>query len=257
MDVATILGLVVGWGLMLWAILRAGRFSLYCDASSVMIVGGGTVAALLLAFPLRHLLKIGQVVGQALFTLPRDPGEAIRELVRFADIARRDGILALEAMTRNIADPFLVSGIQMAVDGTDPEQIEQIMISELEAMGDRHADGKALLDNVAKYAPAFGMIGTLIGLVAMLSNMSEPSKIGAGMAVAILTTLYGALVAYLLAQPLSEKLAKRSREELLIKAIIIRGVMAIQSGDNPRIVEQKLKMFLPVAQRRGPATKAA
>ena len=166
-----------------------------------------------------------------------------------AEVARRDGILALENATAEIKDPFLVSGIQMAVDGTDPDQIESILLSDLEAVEARHADGKALFDSLGRYTPAFGMIGTLIGLVIMLKNMDDPSKIGPAMAVALLTTLYGALAANLVALPLADKLAIRSRDETAVKMIVIKGVMAIQTGDNPRIVEQKLKTFLPARMR--------
>jgi chemotaxis protein MotA len=135
--------------------------------------------------------------------------------------------------------------------------IQQILESELEAIEERHGAGKALFDCIGKYAPAFGMIGTLVGLVKMLANMSDPSQIGAGMAVALLTTLYGAVVANLVALPIADKLAKRSGEEMFIKNIILRGVMAIQSGDNPRVVEQKLKTFLPVGQRTSGEEAAA
>ena len=137
----------------------------------------------------------------------------------------------------------------MAVDGTDPELIEQVMTAELDNLTERHGVGKGMLDAMGKYAPAFGMIGTLVGLVIMLQNMDDPSKIGPGMAVALLTTMYGAIVANAFAGPLADRLARRSAEEVLIKTIIIKGVMSIQSGDNPRIVEQKLKTFLPPAQR--------
>jgi chemotaxis protein MotA len=152
-------------------------------------------------------------------------------------------------MAKSIDDPFIVTGIQMAVDGTDPELIEQILTSELEAVEERHAGGKAIWDTVGRYAPAFGMIGTLVGLVIMLQNMDDPAALGPGMAVALLTTLYGAIAANLVALPIADKLGRRSDEELLLKNIIIKGVMSIQSGDNPRIVEQKLKTFLPPSLR--------
>ena len=137
----------------------------------------------------------------------------------------------------------------MAVDGTDPELIEQIMDNEIEAIAERHEKGKAIFDGFGKYAPAYGMIGTLVGLVIMLMDMSDPSKIGAGMAVALLTTLYGSIFANMIALPLADKLGLRSEEELLLKTIVLKGVMSIQSGDNPRIVEQKLKTFLPPSLR--------
>jgi len=152
-------------------------------------------------------------------------------------------------VTKDIDDDFVVKGIQMAIDGTDPELIEQILTSELDSISDRHNRGKSIFDTMGKYAPAFGMIGTLIGLVIMLQNMDDPSKIGPGMAVALLTTLYGALVANLVCLPLADKLARRSGDELLLKEIVIRGVMSIQSGDNPRVVEQKLKTFLSPTMR--------
>ena len=173
----------------------------------------------------------------------------IRDIVGFAEVARRDGILSLENRAKEVDDPFIVSGIQMAVDGTDPELIEQIMNNELENLVERHEVGKALFDGIGKYSPAFGMIGTLVGLVVMLQNMDDPSKIGPGMAIAILTTMYGAIIANAIALPIADRLSRRSSEEVLLKMIIVKGVMAIQSGDNPRIVEQKLRTFLPPSMR--------
>ena len=191
-----------------------------------------------------------RVVKKAFFSKPKDVKQLIADMVRYAEVARRDGILSLENMTRDMADEFVKSGIQMAVDGTDPELIEQVMTNELDAVAERHQQGKALFDNLGKYAPAFGMIGTLVGLVIMLQNMDDPSAIGPGMAIALLTTLYGALIANMVALPIADKLAVRSEEEALLKRIVIRGVISIQSGDNPRIVEQKLQTFLPFVQRQ-------
>ena len=165
--------------------------------------------------------------------------------MKFAEIARRDGILSLESMTGTIQDKFIVKGIQMAVDGTDPELIEQILEGELDSLASRHAEGRLLFETLGKYGPAFGMIGTVIGLIIMLKHMEDVSKIGSGMAVALITTLYGAVTANLICLPIADKLRLRSKEEMLMKQIIIKGVMSIQSGDNPRIVEQKLKTFLP------------
>ena len=245
MDIATIIGLLSGAILILWAVMGKSDLGAFIDGGSVAIVLGGATSAALIGFPLKQLLGVSKVVKNCFLTKARDPMALIRDLVSYAEVARRDGILALENATSEINDPFLVSGIQMAVDGTDPDLIENIMMNDLETIEQRHSEGKALFDNIGKYAPAFGMIGTLIGLVIMLQNMSDPSKIGPAMAVALLTTLYGALVANLVALPLADKLGMRSRQELLLKMIIIKGVMAIQSGDNPRIVEQKLKTFLP------------
>lgn len=249
MDIATIVGLVAGTGLLLWAILGKSDIQAFVDGGSVAIVLGGAVSAALISFPLRNILGMVKVVKNCFFAKTRDAHELIADMVRFAEVARRDGILALENVTGEIDDPFIVSGIQMAVDGTDPDLIEQILMNDLETIEARHSDGKALFENIGKYAPAFGMIGTLIGLVIMLQNMSDPQAIGPAMAVALLTTLYGAVVANLVALPMADKLALRSREELMLKMIVIKGVLSIQSGDNPRIVEQKLKTFLPVRTR--------
>ncbi len=245
MDIATIIGLIAGAGLLLWAIMGKSDLNTFMDGGSVAIVLGGAVSAALISFPLKNLLGVAKVVKNCFFAKTQDANKLIADMVRYAEIARRDGILSLENVTSEINDPFIVSGIQMAVDGTDPDLIETVMMNDLETIEGRHADGKALFDNIGKYAPAFGMIGTLIGLVIMLQNMDDPSAIGPAMAVALLTTLYGALVANLIALPMADKLGLRSREELLLKMIVIKGVMAIQSGDNPRIVEQKLKTFLP------------
>jgi len=199
--------------------------------------------------PLSRLLKVFSVLKNAFFTKRRSPLEIIEKLVQFGEIARRDGILALENVIDEIDDRFLVKGIQMAVDGSDPEVIQEAMRTELEYLQNRHAEGKAIFDGFAKYAPAFGMIGTLIGLIGMLANLSDPDSIAPNMAVALITTLYGAILANLFAMPLAEKLDARTKEEVLIKELIIQGVMAIQSGDNPKVVEQKLKIFLPPSMR--------
>ncbi|HNO77922.1 MAG TPA: MotA/TolQ/ExbB proton channel family protein [Phycisphaerae bacterium] len=249
MDIATIIGLIAGSGLVLWGMLSGASLEMFVDYPSVAIVLGGASATALISFPLKDVFKIAKVVKHTILFKTRDKSELIKELVHYAEVARRDGILSLENSVREMDDEFLVSGIQMAVDGTDPELIEAVLESEVDAIEERHAQGKAIFDNIGRFAPAFGMIGTLIGLVKMLANMDDPSKIGAGMAVALLTTMYGALVANLIALPIGEKLGRRSAEELMIKSIIVRGVMAIQSGDNPRVVEQKLLTFLPVSQR--------
>jgi len=245
MDIATIIGLITGTVLLLWAILSKTNLGTFIDYGSIAIVFGGALSAAMISFPIQNLLGVAKVVKNCFFSKSRNPVMLIQELVEYAEVARRDGILALENIAGDIKDPFLVSGIQMAVDGTDPDLIETVMLSDLEAVEARHMEGKSLFDNIGRYAPAFGMIGTLIGLVIMLQNMSDPDSIGPAMAVALLTTFYGALLANLVALPLADKLGLRSREEMMLRMIVIKGVMAIQSGDNPRIVEQKLKTFLP------------
>ena len=249
MDISTIVGVVLGFALIGMAILLGGSVGAYIDVPSVIIVIGGACAAVLASFPLGAVLKLPAVAMKTLFGGAPDAESLIQQMVSFAEVARRDGILALEGKTDEMEDDLLVLGIKMAVDGTDPELIEQVMEADLENMMARHDSGKGLFDAIGRYAPAFGMIGTLIGLVAMLANMSDPSAIGAGMAAALLTTLYGAILANVLALPLADKLKARNDEEVLAKTIILKGVMSIQAGDNPRVVEQKLRTFLPPAAR--------
>jgi chemotaxis protein MotA len=256
-DISTIIGVILGCVLILMAILLGGDITSYLNAPSVLIVVGGATAATMTGYPLARFLGLPKVVMKAIMNKSGNPADLIKQLVELAEIARRDGILALENMADQIEDAFLVRGIQMAVDGTDPEAIRLIMETELENLIERHDAGKGMLDSFGRFAPAFGMIGTLIGLVAMLRNMDDPSMIGAGMAAALLTTLYGALLANVVFLPMSDKLAQRTNEEVLIKTIVIQGVMSIQAGDNPRNVQSKLMTFLPPATRFDEDERAA
>ncbi|MAX25506.1 MAG: motility protein A [Phycisphaeraceae bacterium] len=248
MDIGSLFGLLGTWALVFWAMMSGGQLDIFIDVPSIIMVIGGTSTILFVCFPVGTVKEIVKIIKRCFFNEDKSVQKLIEDMVSFAEIARRDGILSLEGVTKDIDDPFIVSGIQMAVDGTDPELIEQIMQTELDNVADRHASGKATLDAIGKYGPAFGMIGTLVGLVIMLQNMGDPSKLGPGMAVALITTFYGALMANAFALPLADRLSLRSSEEILYKTIIIKGVMAIQSGDNPRIVEQKLKTYLPPTQ---------
>lgn len=257
MDLGILFGLLGTWVLIAWALIGGGDIMMFIDPTSVILVIGATATVIFYAYPARQVKQIIAVVRRLFFHQPSSVEKLIEDMVSFAEIARRDGILSLENALKDIDDPFIVSGIQMAVDGTDPELINQIMENELENLEGRHAMGKALFDGIGKYAPAFGMIGTLVGLVIMLKNMDDPSAIGPGMAVALLTTLYGSMIANAIALPIAERLGIRSGEEILYKTIIIKGVMAIQSGDNPRIVEQKLRTFLPPTMRKATEEEAA
>ena len=257
MDIATLLGVMLGMFLVFLAIFLGGDIASYLNAPAMLIVIGGATAATMVSQPLKRFLELPRVTLKAIFAEGLDAVRLIRQIVELAEIARRDGILALESKVDVMQDAFLVRGVQMAVDGTDPEIIQTIMETELENLLERHDSAKGMLDALGRYAPAFGMIGTLIGLVAMLNNMDDPSKIGAGMAAALLTTLYGALLANIVFLPMADKLGLRSSEEALAKTIIIHGVMSIQSGDNPRTVEAKLITFLPPGQRPEPQDMAA
>lgn len=249
MDIGTIIGVAVACLAIALGVLFGGSPLALIDVVSVFVVLIGTLGATVICFPLARILKIHTVVLKAVFSQPTDVVEIILDMVKYAELARREGILSLENMVDEMKDPFIVRGIKMAVDGTDPELIKEVMDTELESLMDRHAQGKQMLDSIAKYAPAYGMIGTLLGLIFMLQSMSDPSQIGPSMAVALITTLYGALVANLFASPLGEKLAANDAEEIMVKTIIIAGVMAIQSGDNPRVVQSKLATFLAPEDR--------
>ncbi len=247
MDIGLIFGIMGTWVLLIWALMSSGDIRYYVDIPSIILVLGGTFTIMFYAAPTRNLKNLFRVFRKSMFPPKLHVEQIIADMVRYAEQARRNGILSLESVTREIDDPFLVRGLQLAIDGTDPQLIEQVLNAEIDAIADRHDLGKYIFDTMAKYAPAFGMIGTLIGLIVMLKNMQDPKMIGPGMATAILTTLYGAIIANCIALPLGDRLAKRSSEEIMVKTIILKGIMAIQSGDNPRVVEQKLRSFLPTS----------
>lgn len=250
MDIASVLGVIIAFALIGGSIMiGGGSFGAFFDAPSVMVVMGGAIAAALICFPLPNFLSVFGVVMKVFFWKVEPIGDVIKQIVSLAEVARRDGLLALESKLSEIENPFVTMGVQMAVDGTRPEVMEDILRTELDAVATRHRDGKALFDCMGRFAPAFGMIGTLMGLVIMLGDMSDPSKIGAGMAVALLTTMYGAIASNVVFLPFAEKLGFTNRQELLMMEIVIRGIMAIQSGENPRIIEQKLNTFVAPKMR--------
>ncbi len=253
MDFATVVGLMVGIFMVFIGIVKTDfileNLKTFTSYESMAIVAGGTLASLLVSFPAKRVLGVVKVVAKVFFHQQRSPLDLIDQMVKYAEIARRDGILALENVKNQIEDDFLQRGIMLAVDGTDPEFIEDIMATELAKLEERHQTGKRILDILTKYAPAWGMIGTLIGLILMLASLTDPSAIGPNMAIALITTLYGALLANFVFGPIGDKLAQRSMEELTLKEITMRGVISIQTGDNPRIVRQKLRIFLPPSVR--------
>lgn len=250
MDIATLVGVIVAYALVIMAMVLGGRLGIYIDIPSVLIVFGGTMGVTLMAYPLAQVTGVMAVIKKSFFHKGEDPSAVIARMVDFATRARRDGILALETAAEEVEDAFLKNGIKLAVDGTDPELVNSILETELEYITNRHKSGVGVLECMGTYAPAMGMIGTLVGLVAMLQSMDDPSAIGPAMAVALLTTMYGAMIANMFALPLAGKLKERTGEEALIKTIVINGIMSIQAGDNPRIVEQKLNSYLAPAQRK-------
>ena len=242
MDIATIVGFIAAATCMMVGIGK--NLSSMIDPNSVIIVVGGTIAAALIANPLQEIVSLVSVMKNAFIVKSTMPTELIERIVGFAETARREGILALEQAIEDGDDVFLTSGVRLAVDGTEPDLIMDILETELLHVGDRHKLGQDIISNMGDSAPAFGLIGTLIGLVIMLKNMDDPAAIGPGMAIALLTTMYGAMLGNIVFKPLSQKLKAYSTKEVLSKQMIIEGIMSIQSGDNPRIVEHKLSVFL-------------
>lgn len=250
MDLTTVIGIIAGVAVIILGIMQSGSVITFFDAASVFIVLGGTTSAIIIAYPINELVGVIGVVKKTIFSKTQPTTETIATLVSFAERARREGILALERHMEEIEDEFLSKGIQLAVDGTEPELMRSILATELDYLEKRHTSGAGILGTAGALAPAFGMVGTLIGLVLMLQTMSDPSTIGPKMAVALITTFYGAVMANLVFIPLNNKLKRRSEEEVLIKELMIEGILSIQSGDNPRIVEQKLTSFISPKLRR-------
>jgi chemotaxis protein MotA len=244
MDLATLLGFVLAVSFMAVSILLGGgSLGPFIDVPSIVVTIGGSLATVMIMFPIRSFLTLPKVVKRAFLYKVPNLTELVELLVSLTEAARRDGLLSLERRLNELDNPFLVLGLQMAVDGTPPELIESVMRTEMETVYNRNKQGKALIDQLGKMGPAFGMIGTLLGLILMLGNLSDPDALGPGMAVAMITTLYGAVMANVMCIPFSEKLAYISQQEMLAMEIALRGVLSIRDGDSPRGVEQKLGAF--------------
>jgi len=252
MDVSTLIGLIFAVGLLAYSLFAGSDGNIvgtFVDVPSLAMVVGGATFTTLLSVRLERFLAFAKITKNAFFNKGRKPGELIRQIVQLADVARREGILSLQNTISEIPDPFLANGLQMVVDGTDADTIKQVLDLEIEAIDQRHSEGRGVPDIMAKYAPAFGMIGTLIGLVVMLKNMDDPTKIGPGMAIALLTTMYGAIVANVFCLPIVDKLTVKHDEEMLYLDVAKAGILGLQAGDNPRMLEMKLAVFLAPKQR--------
>ena len=250
MDLATVIGIALAFGLVISGIMSGSSLMIFVDVPSMLIVGGGTIGATLVNYPLSHMFGVLRVFKQAFLTKSQSPAQIITQFMEYANRARREGILALEPLLRDIKDDFLRKGLQLTVDGLEPQTIQEILQTEVSYLEDRHEAGANLLATMGSLAPALGMIGTVIGLVQMLQRMSDPSSIGPAMAVALITTFYGALMANLLFNPMSGKLKLRSKEEILVREMIMEGVLSISKGENPRIIEEKLNSYLAPRERR-------
>lgn len=247
MDLATIVGLIGGLGMIIMAMILGGDPVIYYNLPSILIVVIGSVFVSMQKFTLEQFLGAMGIAGKAYSYKSISPEEIIEEVVELADAARKGGLLSLEG--KDVSNEFLGKGIQLLVDGHDPEVVRIMLNKDIEMTAERHRDGANIFGAIGDVAPAMGMIGTLIGLVGMLANMDDPKAIGPQMAVALLTTLYGSIMANVIALPIKDKCTLRSTEETLIQRMIRDALMGIQAGQNPRIIEQALKTYLPSAQR--------
>jgi chemotaxis protein MotA len=257
MDIATIIGLIMGFGLILASIaMGGGGLTPFIDVPSMMIVFGGSIAASLINFPLKNVLGAFGVIMKCFLLKIPDPKTLIGEFKELAQLARKEGLLALEQKSDDIEDDFMKRGIESLIGGTAVDELRESLETELSCIDDRHAMGKKFVDATGAAAPAFGMIGTLIGLVQMLQSLDDPSKIGGGMAVALLTTLYGAIVANVVCIPLAGKLEARAKEETAVRELIIAGIAAIGAGATPRAIQEQLSTFLAPKNRAGAGGEA-
>ena len=250
MDISTILGRIAAFALMLTAIGQGGPVMIFINIPSLVIVVGGTIGATLVHYPFRELRRTVAVIKKAFANYPSDFSGRIGQLVTFAGKARKEGILSLQTVIDDIKDPFFVKGIQMAVDGYEPDNLREMLANEVESLEERHEKGAEILIAMGTYAPAMGMIGTLIGLVQMLQTLDDPSTIGPAMAIALLTTLYGAVLANVVFLPMAGKLRVHSQTEIMDKSLVTEGLTMILQGENPRIIESKLHAFVAPDHRK-------
>jgi chemotaxis protein MotA len=277
MDLATIIGFLIAAGGIVFAMWHGthGDFSAFYSSEGFILVMGGAIGLAVMSMPMHAVKELPRYIKKTIFHKDVHAKHLIEQIVQFAEIARRDGVLALENSVKNTDDPFMKKGLQLAIDGADPAVIEQVMAIELSAIEERHHHGKKMFELMGKYGPALGLTATLVGQVVMFKNMSAPSgggdhgggehggggagggdqasKIAQALQIALLGTLYGTVWANLICGPLFDKLAVRSKEELFLKQIVIQGILSIQAGDNPRIVESKLLSFLSAKERAGMA----
>ena len=254
MDLATLIGLVSAFGIVMASILLGGSAGTFVNTPSLLVVLGGTVAVTMMKFSLGKFLGAASIAVKAFLHKPTNPEDLIQESVELAKAARQGGLLALE--DKEIGDEFMKNGLGLLIDGHPADTVRTMLQKDLNQTLKRHSDGQDIFKAIGDVGPAMGMIGTLIGLVQMLSNMDDPKQIGPAMAVALLTTLYGAILANMVALPIADKLAVRSREENTSKSLIIDALLSIQGGQNPRIIASMLEAYLPPSKRTEEETEA-
>ncbi|HLS35938.1 MAG TPA: flagellar motor protein MotP [Bacillota bacterium] len=259
-DLLTPIGITLGFIMIMLAIVSstggdgAGTF---IDIAAIFIVIGGVVASLFINFKMDQIRLATRVIRESFYKNDERLPELIDLFIKLSERARREGLLALENELEEVDDPFIRKGILLAVDGIEPEVINDILHAEIDAMEERHYKGRSILEKAGEYAPAWGMIGTLVGLILMLSSLDDPSTLGPNMAIALITTLYGTVLANLVFLPMASKLENKTEEEVFMRQIIIEGVIGVQSGQNPRILEEKLSAFLSEDDLRSEAEDAS
>ena len=254
MEIGTIVGLIAGTVFLILAILITagggeGGLGDFVDYPSIMVVVGGTLAAGFISVKLKGFITSFKAIGIIFKPTVVDPASAIDTIVQLANTARKEGVLALEESAANMGDQFLKKGVMLIVDGTDPDLVKGIMETEISYIDERHTGIASFYENLATYAPSWGMMGTMVGLILMLGQLEDPSTLGPMMSVALVTTFYGCILANFLFNPIASKLKSINDEELLFKTVMVEGMLSIQAGENPRIIEEKLKSFLAPAMR--------
>lgn len=254
MELGSLIGFVAGFifivtSMFLSAESDIAKLAGFWDAPSVLIVFGGSITSLLVSYPMPTVINGFKSIKLIMKAQNNDPSAIIKQIIDLANLARREGLLALEEAVSDVEDQFLKKGVMLVVDGTDPELVRNILETELAYQDTRHRETSTVWETWGELGPAYGMIGTLIGLVMLLASLDDPAMIGPKMSVAILTTMYGSLLANFVCIPVANKLKYFNADEMLMKEVLIEGMLSIQAGENPRIIEEKLKSFLSPALR--------
>ncbi len=253
MDLATIIGMLLAWGALIGALLmEGGDVKSLVNLPAALLVFGGTLGAATVSFRMNQIAEIPNILSRVFSEETSSLPEVIALLTRFAERARREGLLSLESESKLINDDFLKRGLRLVTDGIDPETVREMLTTELHFQQMRQREGENIFTTLGGFAPTLGIIGTVMGLIHMLANLSDPAKMGPLIAGAFIATLYGVSSANLIFLPISNKLKSRAADELIVREIMIEGLLAIQAGANPRLVEEKLKAYLAPAQRRLP-----
>lgn len=261
MDIASLLGVLLCFALVVFGMINSAGsvegLTYFLDAPSALITFGGAIFATMTSVSMANFVGGLKSIGLIFKPTSENVPEMIKKIIELSNVARKEGLLSLEEAASNLEDEFMKKGIMLIVDGTDPELVRAIMETDLNSIDDRHKLRSGFWEKFGSMGPAWGMIGTLVGLVCMLQNMSDPSSIGPKMAVALITTFYGSMLANWICTPTANKLQANNDVEIQAKAIMIEGLLSIQAGENPRVIEEKLKSFLAPSERASGESEAA